>query len=114
MASMSISTHRQIEMHPRLQTPLGFCVRTTESYWKIITEVKHPIMKGREADVQTTLSDPDEVRLSSSDPQVYLFYRVDGDNRWLCSVTRRSNGDGFLITAYRTGAIKEGKLIWHR
>jgi hypothetical protein len=27
-------------------------------------------------------------------------------------VTRRLNGDGFLITAYPTDAIKQGELIW--
>jgi len=71
-------------------------------------------MRGREADVQATLTDPDEVRLSKSDAQVYLFYRADGEKRWVCAVSKRLNGEGFLITAYRTGAIKEGMVIWHK
>lgn len=97
-----------------VETPLGFRVRTTISYWELITEIKHPVMKGREAAVQATLADPDEVRLSKSDAQVYLFYRADGDKRWVCAVSKRLNGEGFLITAYRTSAIKEGIEIWHR
>ena len=61
-----------------VDTPLGFRVRTTVAYWILITTVKHPIMRNREVDVQVTFSHPHEVRLSKSDPQVYLFYRSDG------------------------------------
>jgi hypothetical protein len=97
-----------------VETPLGFWVHTTVSYWELITTVKHPVMRGREADIQAVLASPDEVRLSKSDSQVYLFYRADGEKRWVCAVSKRLNGEGFLITAYRTGAIKEGMVIWHR
>lgn len=97
-----------------VETPIGFRVRTTVSYWELITTVKHPNMRGREADVQAVLSHPDETRLSQSDPQVYLFYRVDGEQRWVCAVSKRLKGEGFLITTYRTGAIKEGTVIWHK
>lgn len=97
-----------------VETPTGFRVRTTVNYWELITTVKHPIMRGRAADVQAVLSHPDEIRLSQSDPQVYLFYRTDREQRWVCAVSRRLNGQGFLITVYRTGAIKEGMVIWHR
>ncbi|MCT7978506.1 DUF4258 domain-containing protein [Laspinema olomoucense] len=95
-------------------TPLGFCVRTTTEYWQFIVTVKHPIMINRLTEVQNTLSDPDEVRLSNTDAQVYLFYRNDGTKRWVCAVTRRLNGEGFLITAYRTSAIKEGEQLWQK
>ncbi|WP_414565954.1 MULTISPECIES: hypothetical protein [unclassified Anabaena] len=72
------------------------------------------IMRGREVDIQATLSEPDEIRLSKSDQKVYLFYRADGEKRWVCAVTKQLNGEGFLITAYRIGAIKEGEVIWHK
>jgi hypothetical protein len=29
-------------------------------------------------------------------------------------VTKRLNGEGFLITAYRTSAIKEGIVTWRK
>ncbi len=95
-------------------TPLGFSVRTTAEYWEFIVTIKHPAMQNRMADVQRTLGDPDEIRLSQTDPQVYLFYRGDGAKRWVCAVARRLNGEGFLITAYRTSAIKGGEPIWQR
>jgi hypothetical protein len=34
------------------------------------------------------------------------------EKRWVVAVARRSNGDGFLITAYQTDVIKEGKTVW--
>jgi len=95
-----------------VNTPLGFRVRTTHGHWGLITTVKHPVLRGRLQDVQATLHSPDEIRLSKSDPQVYLFYRSDGAKRWVCAVTKRLNGEGFLITAYRTSNIKEGDLLW--
>ena len=95
-----------------VETPLGFSVHTTVDYWQIITTIKHPALRGREKDVQTALSNPDEVRLSKSDGQVYLFYRSDGVTRWVCAVAKRLNVEGFLITAYRTSNVKEGTRIW--
>jgi hypothetical protein len=97
-----------------VETPIDFQVQTTASYWKLITTIKHPIMKGRLEDVKQTLINPDVIHLSKSDSQVYLFYRTDGNKRWVCAVTKRLNGNGFLITAYRTSAIKEGTKIWQK
>ena len=95
-------------------TPLAFSVRTTDEYQQFIFTIKHPVMLNRLTDVQTTLSDPDEIRLSKTDSQVYLFYRDDGAKRWVCAVAKHLNGEGFLITAYRTSSIKEGELLWQK
>ena len=94
-------------------TPLGFTVRTSESYWQRLI-VKHPDMEGLENLVQQALTFPDEIRRSSRDQGVLLFYLARKEKRWVVAVTRRLNGDGFLITAYQTDAIKEGESIWHR
>lgn len=93
-------------------TPLGFRVRVTRAYWGLIITVKHPIMTGHEADVQAVLTNPDEIRLSRSDATVYLFYKTTATRRWVCAVAKRLDGDGFLITAYPTDAIKEGEPLW--
>lgn len=94
-------------------TPLGFTVRTTEAYWQKLI-VKHPDIADLCDLVQATLHLPDEIRRSSHDSNVLLFYRSHRENRWVVAVTRKLNGDGFLITAYQTDAIKEGESIWHR
>ena len=93
-------------------TPLGFSVRVTKAYWEMLVRVKHPAMAGREQQVQDALTAPDEVRRSRTDEAVFLFYKSDGEHRWVCAVCKRTNGDGFLITAYLTDAVKEGERIW--
>jgi hypothetical protein len=100
------------ELLYQVPTPLGFMVRVTKRYWQIITTIKHPVMAGREIDVQVALQHPDTIRQSRSDPAVYLFYKGESPGRWVFAVAKRLNGDGFLITAYVTDAIKEGVLIW--
>lgn len=102
-----------------VETPLGFKVRVTKDYWRLITTQKHPVMAGNEDLVRTTIEDPDEIRRSKSDPSVYLFYRSVRSKRWVCAVTKEMAGNvgasqGFLITAYITEAIKEGERIWTR
>jgi hypothetical protein len=95
-------------------TPLKFTVRVTTDYWRIITTIKHRIMINCEAEVRETLAQPDEIRRSKSDHDVYLFYRARNEKRWVCAVTRRLNGNGFLITTYPTDAIKEGEQLWKK
>jgi len=97
-----------------VSTSLGFKVRVTRNYWELIATVKHPVMRGREVDVQGVLQTPDEIRQSRSDPAVFLFYRLEQPGRWPCAVAKRLNGEGFLITTYPTDAIKEGERIWSR
>ena len=93
-------------------TPLGFTIRVTRPQWTRIVRVKHPVMRGKEAEVRATLASPNEIRRSRSDPMVHLFYRIAGERRWVCGVAKRQDGHGFLITAYPTDAIKEGETIW--
>lgn len=95
-----------------VHTPLGFRVRVTSSYWELIVTIKHPVMAGRVSDVQETLRNPDEIRLSRSDSAVYLFYKAERAKRWVCAVAKRLDGDGFLITTFPTDAIKEGVRVW--
>jgi hypothetical protein len=93
-------------------TPLGFTVRTSPHYWlKIIA--KHPDLKDRLEVVKQTLSSPSEIRQSSRDERVLLFYARE-DAYWVVAVARRLNEDGFLVTAYRADAIKEGERLWPR
>ena len=97
-----------------VMTPLGFYVHTTPAYWDVITKIKHPIMAGRLEDVKDTLENPDEIRQSKKDADVYLFYKSQKEQRWICVVARDASGSGFVITAYPTSAIKEGELIWRK
>jgi hypothetical protein len=93
-------------------TPLRFTVRVTQAIWDMIVSVKHPAMAGKESDVRRTLEEPEEIRLSKRDQNVYLFYKSQRVGRWVCAVAKNQDDNGFLITAYPTDAIKEGVRIW--
>ena len=97
----------------QIPTPLEFTVRTTESYWQRLI-VKHPDIEDLEELVQQALAAPDEIRQSSRDAEVLLFYLSRREKRWVVAVARRLNGNGFLITAYQTNAIKEGETVWRK
>lgn len=81
---------------------------------EVIISVKHPVMAGHESDVKNVLRNPDEIRRSKIDSSVYLFYRTQQKGRWVCAVSKRKNGEGFLITAYPTDVIKTGEKVWPR
>lgn len=95
-----------------VRTSLGFRVELSRERWELITRVKHPVMAGRESRVRAALESPDEVRQSQKDSRVLLFYRAEAPKRWTCAVVKRTDGEGFVITAYPTDAVKEGTRIW--
>ena len=94
-------------------TPMGFRVRTTPSHWQRILK-KHGDMLGREGDVSEALMNPDEVRRSSWDPEVCLFYKLQYGSRYICALGKPLNGDGKLVTAYQSDSIKVGDLLWRK
>lgn len=94
-----------------IKSKLGKLILTTRSYWKIITEIKHPTIKGKQKLVMQTLVNPAIIKRSSKDSAVYLYYHKLGD-KFLCAVVKHENGTGFLITAYFTEKIKKGDIIW--
>jgi hypothetical protein len=91
-------------------TPMGFHVRTTESYWSLLL-TKHPEIAGRESDVQETLLRPDRVCRRRHDGRVHLFNRRDGGYH-LCVVAKRLDEEGYIVTVYVTDSIKEGERVW--
>jgi len=95
-------------------TPLGITIRVTRGTWIVITTIKHPVMKGHEEEIKYVLTDPDEIRRSISDSDVYLFYKMIRERRWFCAVIKDQDNEGFLITAYPTDKIKEGDLVWKK
>ena len=93
-------------------------IRTTRDYWRYIVEVKHPesfkkiAHKAAEL-VMETLKRPDIVVRAKLDPRVYLYYRRFGAY-FICVVAKHLNGDGYIVTSYRTDRLKKGEIIWQR
>jgi hypothetical protein len=99
-----------MEIYFKVKTPLNIEVRTSKDYWQYLTIKKHSIMRNQEKVVIETLKNPDEIRKSGIDENVFLYYKVY--DRLYCVVARHIEKEGFLITAYPTNKVKEGETIW--
>ncbi len=100
------------EIFFKIKTPLDVVVRTTTNYWRYLIDIKHPIMKNKEAAVKNTLKNPDEIRQSKIDKEIFLYYKKL--DKLYCVVAKHINSHGFLITAYITDKIKEVDLTWKK
>lgn len=61
-------------------TALGFYVHVTKSLWELIVTAKHPVMAGKQNEVQAAIKEPDTIRQSCKDSSVYLFYKLEHFN----------------------------------
>ncbi len=92
----------------------GRAIRLTNERWKHISD--HPEMAQMREAVEETLRAPEIVIESLSDPAARLYYRfyhrtiVGGKH--LCAVVKILAEDAFLVTAYLTDRVKEGRVIW--
>lgn len=75
-----------------------------------ICTIKHPELHESIEAVLESMVHPTEVRHASQD--IYLYYRTL-DHHALVAVARHLNGDGFLVTAYKTTKKKrKGTIVW--
>ena len=88
-------------------------IRTTEEYWKLISEIKHPLVKRYEAEVKETIKNPDEVRRSKKDSSVFLYYKKYG-NLFICVLVRHLNSKINFEFIDRHGGKKTGSSIGWR
>ncbi|KWT92168.1 hypothetical protein [Candidatus Magnetominusculus xianensis] len=95
-----------------VSTPLGVDVRTTAEYWGYIVTIKHPVMQGKEDVVKSVLEFPDEIRVSKTDKDIFLYYK--SLERLYCVVVKHTADSGFVITTYPADKKKEGETVWTR
>ena len=101
-----------VDEYFKIRTPLGVIIRTTKEYWQRIVTTKHPSIGKYEARAKEALEDPDQVRRSTQDVRVHLYYKSIGKLS-VCVVTDHvNNKQGYIITAYLTDRIKEGEQIY--
>ncbi|NWF76558.1 MAG: DUF4258 domain-containing protein [Nitrospirae bacterium] len=93
-----------------IKTPLNVTVRTTKEYWNYVVDIKHRVMENKEAIVKAVLSEPDYIRKSKIDENVFLYYKLEDKLYYV--VVRHEGTEGFLITAYPTDKVKEREIIW--
>src|SRR2546421_11321650 len=93
------------------QTPLGFRVKCTEERWRLISQVKHPVLRNLREVVAEAIREPDEIRRSIRDRRVLVFHKA-WQQRWMSAVVRTTATDGFLVTAYPADKIESRELAW--
>ena len=79
-------------------------------------ESDHPEMSGQLEKIENTLSSPDIIVKSRTDPRVELFYRnyetTPVSEKCLCVAVKALEDSLFIITAYFTDTIKGGEVLW--
>lgn len=98
------------EIYFSVRTPLNIEVRTTVQYWEYFVSIKHPVMKNKKDVVIAVLQNPDEIRESKIDKEVFLYYKQF--DKLYCVVVKHMGTEGFLITSYPTDKVKEGEIVW--
>ncbi len=75
-------------------------------------------MKSQISRISESLSDPDRIIRSATDPDVELFYRfypsTPVTRKFLCVVVKVLPNDNFIITAYYTDTVKRGEVLWEK
>src|SRR5437763_663450 len=97
-----------------VQTPLGYRVFLERDRWRQIVGHKHPAMEGHEKDVRACLVSPTLVRESSKEPDVHMYYVAAEDGHLCVVVAPADEEERFVVTAYFTKNIKQGKELWTR
>lgn len=81
-------------------------------------ETDHPEMQGQVPKIVETMSHPDRIIRSRTDPQVEMFYRhyssTPVTTKFLCVVLKILLDDNFIITSYFTNTVKKGEVIWEK
>lgn len=101
-----------IDEYFKIKTPLGITIRTTKNYWQRIVTTKHPSIARYESEVKKTLKGPDQIRRSTQDERVHLYYKSIGRVSICVVADHFSEKEGYLITTYLTDRIKEGEQIY--
>jgi hypothetical protein len=89
-------------------------IRLPLERWKHIME--HPEMVDQQASITETLASPDLIIATDADPDVHAYHRLYPQT----PVTRKDLivavkvllDDAFILTAFFSGRLKKGQLIW--
>ncbi len=80
------------------------------------TLAKHPEAAEFVELIPRVLLDPDEIRRSSRDDRVVLYYRFESailNGKWIVAVVKRVDRH-FISTFYATSRVKSGDVLWKR
>lgn len=100
----------------RAVSKMGNVVSLSDDRWRHVLD--HPEMKGQLDRIKKTVVDPYEIRESTHDPSVLMFYRLYENTpvteKYLLVIVRIMNEEGFIVTAFYTDRLKKGDVVWKR
>ncbi|MBI5700229.1 hypothetical protein HZC34_00055 [Candidatus Saganbacteria bacterium] len=80
--------------------------------------LEHPELRYSESDIKETILFPEAIKESKHDKKVWVYYKfyqkTPVKRKFMAVIIKILNGNGFVITAYYTDKIKEGRTIWQR
>jgi hypothetical protein len=92
----------------------GLTIRLTEERWQHIT-AGHPELFCLQAEIVQTIENPDKI-LKGNDGEL-LAIKIIKDNKYLVTIYKEEQEDGFVITAYltrRINSLNKRKEVWSR
>lgn len=109
-----MSNIEKLDLLLEIKDILGNDIRTTKTYWKKITEIKHGERETSIDEVINTIKKPEEVRRSIQDSNILLFYRKWGD-LYLVIVIKYIYDQGFIVTMYKISKVRrKGEIVWQQ
>ena len=88
---------------------------TKERHQHIVERLE---MTGQEDRIRETIALPDIVKVSRHDPHALCYYRwyeaTPVTKKHLLCIVKVLNHEGFVVTAFYTDRVKEGKTEWQR
>lgn len=106
----------QIVFQDRLfevKDPFGKKIRTTKTYWQKLTIFKHPEAVLTINEVKQTIDKPDII-YQGKKKKTLKFVKKLKTQKFIV-VIRHLNGDGFIITSYKsTKKIFKGEILWQK
>lgn len=92
----------------------GRAIRLTNERWMHIIE--HPEMVDQRERLVQTLSDPEIVVATISDPTVHVYHRffrtTPVTSKYMMVMVKIRSDDAFIVTAFYTSRQKKGTIIW--
>lgn len=94
----------------------GRDIRLSEE--RVIHILQRSELEGQLGKIEQTLMDPDVVKRSNHDPEIFLYYRWYGrtpvGSKYLVCIAKLENHHGFVLTSFFTDKVKVGETIWQR
>lgn len=78
-------------------------IRLTEKQWLHVKQ-RHPEMVARAGDIEDAIANP-TVRVQHSDETTKFYKPIKDEKKYIMVAVKILNGDGFVVTAYKTRRI---------